>query len=519
MIAPPVAKAWPIAEAESLAAKLGRSPPTKGYVLFAAGYGPSGLPHIGTFCEVLRTTMVMNAFRRLDKNIKCKLFVFSDDMDALRKVPENVPNRKMLEENLQKPLSSIPDPFGEAMSFAAHNNAALCRFLDDFGFDYEFKSATAAYKNGDYDEMLKKTLSRHEQIRDLVAAELGEERRRTYSPFLPIHEGRVLQAEVIAADWKTATITYIHPQSGDELRTSVLGGNCKLQWKADWAMRWAAYGVDYEMAGKDLIDSVRVSAKIARRLGAVPPLEFIYELFLDENGEKISKSIGNGITIDQWLRYAPRESLAYFLYHRPKRAKRLYFDVIPKATDEYLTALKTRHRQNETERAQNPIDHLCFAAAAMPEQTPSFSMLLNLVTAVGGGDADFLWGFVNQGYPKLRADKYPKFDELVERAVVYFTDFIKPTLKPRRPNGDERRALLELAQTLEKMVKENPNGEEIQTAVYEIGKKHRFEPLRRWFITLYEVLLGSSQGARFGSFVALYGIAATATLIRRRCDA
>ena len=510
-------KAWPFQQARALYEHLGEKPPAKGYVLFATGYGPSGRPHIGTFCEVLRTSMVMNAFRKL-YGMECRLFVFSDDMDALRKVPENVPNRRMLEGHLGEPLSSIPDPFGEEGSFAARNNEALRRFLDDFGFTYEFKSATDLYKSGSYDEILKRVLADHQHIRGIVAAELGEERRRTYSPFLPIHRGKILQAEVVATDIEKNLITYIHPQSGERLRASVLGGGCKLQWKADWAMRWAAMAVDYEMAGKDLADSVRLSAKIVRQLRRRPPQNFIYELFLDENGEKISKSVGNGITIEQWLRYAPKESLAYFLYHRPERAKRLYFDVIPKATDEYLLSLKRWQKQDEGERAENPVSHLCFAPTNIADETPSLSMLLNLVTAAGGRDADFLWGFIKHGYPQLRTGKYPKFDELVERAIAYFNDFIKPSLKPREPNDKERRALLELAASLEKLPK-NSGGEEIQKLTYELGKKHRFEPLRLWFVTLYEVLLGSSQGARFGSFAALYGIRRTASLIRRRCDA
>ncbi len=513
----PPPKAWPLKQAQMLYGHLGGKLPKKGFVLFATGYGPSGLPHIGTFCEALRTTMVMNAFRRLYE-MECRLFVFSDDMDGLRKAPENVPNRKMLEENLQKPLSSIPDPFGKHSSFAEHNNAELRRFLDDFGFSYEFKSATALYKNGDYDEVLKKALAKHDEIRSLVAAELGEERRRTYSPFLPIHEGKILQAEVVATDPQNNALSYIHPQSGERITTSILKGECKLQWKADWAMRWAAMDVDYEMAGKDLIDSVRVSGRIARLLGKKPPCNFIYELFLDENGEKISKSVGKGITIDRWLKYAPKESLAYFLYHRPERAKRLYFDVIPRAADEYLAAVKRWQVESEEQRTENPISHLTFAPPKMAGETPSFSMLLNLAAAAVGENAELLWGFIKKGYPQLQRGSYPKFDEMVEYAAAYFTDFIKPALRPRQPTAEERVALLELAEGLEEMPAD-ADAEAIQSLTYEIGKKHRFEPLRSWFSTLYEVLLGSPSGARFGSFAALYGRGRTAHLIKLRCNA
>ena len=460
--------------------------------------------------------MVATAFHKAYQ-MPYELFVFSDDMDGLRKVPSNLPAQQMLEQHLGCPLSSIPDPFGTHKSFAAHNNNKLCQFLDSFGFSYKLKSATDLYKGGVYNPTLKKVLAHHNEIAKIVAADLGEERRKNYSPFLPIHQGKVLQAKVVETDTTNNTIVFIHPHTNKQIRTSILDGKAKLQWKVDWAMRWAHFGVGYEMAGKDLIDSVRVSSKIARVLGAKPPQNFIYELFLDEKGEKISKSSGNGITIEKWLRYAPKESLAYFLYHHPKRAKRLYFDVIPKATDGYIAALKEWWQQSKTEQATNPITHLCFEPRKIEGETPTFSMLLNLATAAGGRDEKFLWGFIQNGYPKLKKGKFEVFDELVKFAVAYFSDFIKPVLNPRDANAMEKSALLELAENLERL-KPNTPAEDIQAIVYEVGKAHKFEPLRGWFSTLYEVLLGSSQGARFGSFVALYGIKETIQLIRQRCQ-
>src|SRR3954469_25961623 len=305
------ARAWPFEEARKLVARTGGKVPAKGYVLFETGYGPSGLPHIGTFGEVVRTTMVRQAFQRLS-DIPTRLFCFSDDMDGLRKVPDNVPNKEMLAQHLGKPLSRIPDPFSnEHPSFGAHNNARLRAFLDRFGFDYEFASSTDYYTSGKFDTALLRMLERLEKVMAIMLPSLREERAASYSPFLPIcpRTGMVLYVPISEHDVKAGTVSYDDPETKERVTLPVTGGHCKLQWKPDWAMRWFALGVDYEMAGKDLIDSVKLSGKICAALGGTPPEGFNYELFLDDKGQKISKSKGNGLTIDEWLRYASPESL------------------------------------------------------------------------------------------------------------------------------------------------------------------------------------------------------------------
>ncbi|MBT7942021.1 MAG: lysine--tRNA ligase, partial [Alphaproteobacteria bacterium] len=350
--------AWPFAEARALLKHLGDKTPEKGYVLFETGYGPSGLPHIGTFGEVARTSMVRHAFHQLS-DLPTKLFAFSDDMDGLRKVPDNIPNKEMVEQHLGKPLTQIPDPFGTHESFGHHNNARLQAFLDDFGFDYEFKSSTDYYKGGLFDDMLLKVLAEYDKIINVVLPTLGNERRATYSPFLPVCKktGTVLQAPVIQRNVEAGTIVY-EDEDGTKIETPVTGGHCKLQWKADWGMRWAGLSVDYEMSGKDLIDSVKLSSKICRILGCTPPQNLTYELFLDDNGEKISKSRGNGLAVEEWLRYAPPESLSLFMYQKPKTAKRLYFDVIPRNVDDYLTHVEKFESQEDAKKLDSPAWHI-----------------------------------------------------------------------------------------------------------------------------------------------------------------
>src|SRR5436189_1487482 len=340
--------AWPFEEARKIVARLKKAP--KDVVIFETGYGPSGLPHIGTFGEVARTTMVRHAFRVLTGDtVKTRLISFSDDMDGLRKVPDNVPNREMMASHLGKPLTRVPDPFSnEYPSFGAANNARLRAFLDRFGFDYEFLSSTECYMSGRFDAALVRVLERFDAVMNIMLPSLREERAQTYSPFLPIspQTGIVLQVPVVAHDATAGTITYEDPDSKERVTTLVTGGRCKLQWKPDWAMRWLALGVDYEMAGKDLIDSVKLSGEINRALGGTPPEGFNYELFLDEKGQKISKSKGNGLTIEEWLRYASPESLWLFMYREPKAAKRLYFDIIPRHVDEYQLLLEAYERQD-----------------------------------------------------------------------------------------------------------------------------------------------------------------------------
>jgi lysyl-tRNA synthetase class 1 len=507
-------KAWPFAEARAVLERIGNTVPEKGYVLFATGYGPSGLPHIGTFGEVVRTTMVRRAFEVLS-DIPTRLFAFSDDMDGLRKVPDNVPNHELLEEHLGKPLTSVPDPFGTHDSFGAHNNARLQAFLDRFGFDYTFQSATDCYRSGRFDAALLTVLRHYERVTQVILPTLGEERRRSYSPFLPVcpDTGRVLQVPVVAHDAEAGTIVY-EGEGGTKVETPVTGGRCKLQWKADWAMRWFALQVDYEMSGKDLIDSVRLSGAICRILGGKPPAGFTYELFLDEQGEKISKSRGNGLTVEEWLTYAPEESLSLFMYHAPKRAKRLFFDVIPKTVDEYLSHLGKYPDQAAAEQLANPAWHI---HGGTPPREPThlgFGVLLNLVSVCNTEDRDVLWGFISRYAPGATPESAPLLDRLVGYAIAYYRDFVKPAKTFRVPDATEAAALADLAEVLEALPVD-ADAEAIQNEIYEVGKRHDFENLRDWFRALYETLLGQSQGPRFGSFAALYGVANTLALVRR----
>jgi lysyl-tRNA synthetase class 1 len=447
-------------------------------------------------------------------------------MDGLRKVPDNVPNKEMLAQHLGKPLSRIPDPFGTHESFAAHNNARLRAFLDQFGFDYEFMSATDCYTSGRFDAALRKVLEHFDQVMAVMLPSLREERAQTYSPFLPVspRTGTVLQVPVIAHDAGAGTIAYQDPDTGERVTTLVTGGRCKLQWKPDWAMRWLALGVDYEMAGKDLIDSVKLSGKICRTLGGVPPEGFNYELFLDENGQKISKSKGNGLTIEEWLRYASPESLSLFMYREPKAAKRLYFDVIPRHVDEYQQLLEAFHRQGARERLSNPVWHIHAGAPPEPDAPLTFSMLLSLVTASNAENADTLWGFIARYRPEVTPQTHPRFARLIDYAIHYFHDFVLPAKQFRSPSAAERAALLDLREALSQLpVDATP--QTVQEVVYEVGRREPFldeggaikgkdgKPgvSHAWFDMLYQVLLGQDKGPRFGSFVAAYGIKNTST--------
>ena len=508
------AKAWPFAEARSILKRTGGTAPDKGYVLFETGYGPSGLPHIGTFGEVVRTTMVRRAFEAVS-DIPTKLFAFSDDMDGMRKVPDNVPQQEMMAEHLGKPLTSVPDPFGTHDSFGAHNNARLQAFLDAFGFDYEFKSATECYTSGMFDETLLKILERHDAITGVIKPTLGEERRETYSPFLPVcpKTGRVLLAKIVETRTDAGTVVY-EDEDGSLVETPVTGGHCKLQWKADWAMRWTALAVDYEMSGKDLIDSVRLSGRICNILGGKPPEGFTYELFLDENGEKISKSRGNGLSVEEWLEYATPESLALYMYNSPKKAKRLYFDAIPRHVDDYLTHLEKFGEQEDAAQLENPVWHIHNGSPPAPEGHVTFGLLLNLVSVCNSEDPAVLWGFITRYAPDATPETAPILDKLVGYSIAYYRDFVKPNKSYRAPSDMERTALEDLVAALN-VLPADADAETIQTEVYEIGKRHDFENLRDWFRALYEVLLGQSQGPRFGSFVALYGKDETVDLITR----
>jgi lysyl-tRNA synthetase, class I len=517
--------AWPFEEAKKIVARLKRKP--KDEVIFETGYGPSGLPHIGTFGEVARTTMVRHAFRVLTGDtIKTRLIAFSDDMDGLRKVPDNVPNKEMLAAHLGKPLTQVPDPFSnEYPSFAAHNNARLRAFLDQFGFDYEFVSSTECYQAGRFDAALMRVLERFEAVMNIMLPSLREERAQTYSPFLPIcpRTGVVLQVPVAAHDAKAGTISYDDPATGERMTTPVTGGRCKLQWKPDWAMRWFALGVDYEMAGKDLIDSVKLSGEICKALGGAPPEGFNYELFLDEKGQKISKSKGNGLTIEEWLRYASPESLSLFMYREPKAAKRLHFDVIPRHMDEYQQFLDGYQRQDDKQRLSNPVWHIHTGNPPTPDMPIAFSMLLTLVSSSNAENAETLWGFIGRYRPGVTPQTHPKLAAMVGYAIHYFRDFVLPEKKFRHPTEIERVALADLRDALSQLPVE-ATAEQIQNVVYEIGRREPFLDKKvakdgrpgvslDWFNMLYQVLLGQEKGPRFGSFAAVYGVQNTVDMI------
>jgi lysyl-tRNA synthetase, class I len=506
--------AWPFQEASALVERYRSAPPAKGYVLFETGYGPSGLPHIGTFGEVARTTMVRRAFE-IVSGIPTRLFAFSDDMDGLRKVPDNLPNKDMVAANLGKPLTSIPDPFGTHESFGHHMNNRLKQFLDRFGFEYEFKSATDCYRSGEFDKALLSVLAHYDAIINVILPTLGDERRQTYSPFLPVCKktGKVLQVPVVERRLDAGTIVY-KDEDGSLVETPVTGGHCKLQWKADWAMRWYALNVDYEMSGKDLIPSVELSSQICTILGGKPPAGFSYELFLDEKGQKISKSKGNGLTIDEWLRYAPPESLSLYMYQSPRKAKRLYFDVIPRAVDDYQTYLEKFPKEEPPKQLENPAFHIHGGKPPQPEGIPGFNLLLNLAGVAHAEDPKVLWGFISRYMPQMSPQTHPFLDQLVRGAVNYYHDFIKPTKKYREPSELEAKGLNDLATWLEN-APADVTAEAIQTEIYEIGKRYPFAELKLWFSALYETLLGQAQGPRMGSFVALYGRTETVNLIRR----
>ncbi|WP_113911842.1 lysine--tRNA ligase [Roseovarius dicentrarchi] len=504
-------KAWPFEEARRLLKRYQGKAPEKGYVLFETGYGPSGLPHIGTFGEVLRTTMIRRAFEAIS-DIPTRLICFSDDLDGMRKVPGNVPNPEALAEHLQKPLTSVPDPFGTHDSFGAHNNAMLRRFLDTFGFEYEFISATEFYRSGQFDEVLLRAAERYDDVMKVMLKSLRDERRQTYSIFLPIHPetGRVLYVPIKHVDAAKGEITF-DTEEGQEMTLPVTGGNVKLQWKPDFGARWAALGVDFEMYGKDHSTNTPIYDGICEILGGKKPEHFTYELFLDENGQKISKSSGNGISIDEWLTYASTESLSYFMYAKPKTAKRMHFDVIPKAVDEYHQQLRAYVGQDTGQRLNNPVWHIHSGDVPTSDMVVPFSMLLNLASVAGTEDKAHLWGFIQRYAPEASAQTHPDLDQAVGHALRYYTDFVKPFKTYRAPTDPERAALTELRDQLASY--DGPRDDEaLQSVVYAVGRD-RFDPLKDWFKALYEVLLGASQGPRFGGFIALYGVEETVQLI------
>ncbi len=503
---------WPFVKAAEILKNRKKEYEKKGFILFQTGYGPSGLPHIGTFGEVCRTTMVIHALKKIS-DIPTKLFTFSDDLDGLRKVPENIPNKEILEKNLNKPLTAIPDPFGKYKSFGEHNNEQLKLFLDKFKFQYEFKSSTNMYQSGVFDEELINVLKNYEKIMNVVIPTLGPDRQKTYSPFLPIcpKTGKVLEIPVVEIDQKNHELVF--DNHGEKFKTKITGGHCKLQWKVDWAMRWSALKVDFEMYGKDLIPSAELSSSICKILGTRPPNGFAYELFLDEKGEKISKSKGNGITIETWLKYATQESLSLYMYQNPQRAKKLYPQVIPKAVDEYLTFLEKFEKQELKEKLGNPVWHIHNGNVPKEKIVILFSELLNLVSASNADNKAVLWKFIKNYNPSIKEQDQPILAQLIEFAIIYFNDIVKPAKKYRSANETEKKALSDLMEVIKK-IPDQAKPEEIQTEVFSIGKKYYSkENLREWFKAIYEILFGEEQGPRMGSFISFFGKNETIQLI------
>ena len=507
-------KSWPFQEARKLLERCRGEVPPKGFVLFETGYGPSGLPHIGTFGEVMRTSMVKRAFEELS-DIPTKLICFSDDMDGLRKVPDNIPNADMLQSDINLPLSRVRDPFGEFSSFAEYNNTKLRQFLDRFNFSYDFASSTEYYRSGVFDELLLKILHAYPKIMEIMLPSLGKERQSTYSPFMPISKktGHVLQVATEEINLSKGTLIYKEPD-GEKVETEVTGGSVKLQWKPDWAMRWCALGVDYEMHGKDLIPSAELGKRLCAELGYNSPEFYNYELFLDENGQKISKSKGNGLSMDEWLKYSEPSSLGFFMFQKPKTAKRLFFDIVPKTVDEYHRHLKAFPNQSVEDKYDNPVWHVHQGKPPFSDLEISFSMLLNLVSASGASNRTTLWGFIEKYASGLDSVKNPGLDKAVGYAVLYFKDFVAPRKTFRLPNSMEEKALCQLRDEL-LVFKGAENAEELQTIVYSVGVNNNFDPLKNWFRAIYEILLGESQGPRFGGFIALYGVKKTVELINR----
>ncbi len=507
--------AWPFVEAKKILRERKIDIEKKGKIILQTGYGPSGLPHIGTFGEVARTSMVVNALNQLTDTPK-EIITFSDDMDGLRKVPDNVPNQNLLNKNLHKPLTDIPDPFNKYRSYGEHNNEMLKKFLNQFNFKYTFKSSTELYKSGKFNNSLKIILKKYNEIMNIIIPTLGKERQKTYSPFLPIcpETGIVLEIPIVEIDEKNSKI--IFDNKGKKIEKSILDGNCKLQWKVDWAMRWYALDVDFEMYGKDLIESAILSTKIIKLLDKSNPSGFAYELFLDEKGEKISKSKGNGITIDQWLKYASPESLSLFMYQNPKRAKKLYKEIVPKAVDEYLDFIEKGINQNELQTLLNPVWHVHNGVMPKEKMIMTFSMLLNLVETSNANSKELLWKFVKKYKQNILEKDHPIFDKLIEYAIKYFNDVIKINKKYKKPNEKEKSALKELIKTLDQCTDEM-SPEDIQTKIYTVGKENGYkENLRDWFKLIYEVVFGEENGPRMGFFISFFGVKETKELIKEK---
>lgn len=503
-------KSWPFVEANRILKKIQNKTPKKGYVLFETGYGPSGLPHIGTFGEVARTSFVMNAFKKLAPEIPVKLLCISDDIDGLRKVPDNLPNKDLIKDNIGRPLTAVPDPFGTSKSYGDHMNKRLKDFLDRFNFDYEFVSATDKYKSGAFNNTMIKVIEKYDELMDLMLPTLGEERRKTYSPVMPIDpdSGKVIEKGVKGVNKEKNTVIY-QDENGAEKEVLALDGNAKLQWKIDFGARWYSFEVDYEIYGKDHLPNEPLYRKICQILGKTPPVNYCYEMFLSEDGAKISKSKGNGISIDQWLKYAPAESLSLFMFQKPKTAKRLHFDVIPKATDEYIAFLNSYlEESDEIKKLDNPINHIHFKEKPSKKCDISYSLLLNLASACNPENDDILWGFISKYEKGLNKESSPFLAKMVESAINYYNDFIKKHKKYRGITQNEQNAMISLKGKLQNVDNiDVRDGKVLQNIIYETGREFGYEKnMKDWFICFYQTLFGQESGPRIGSFIALFGI-------------
>ena len=506
---------WPFVEIRKLLKERKKIIEKKDKITFQTGYGPSGLPHIGTFGEVSRTSMMINALNHI-KEIESELITFSDDMDGLRKVPENIPNNKILQDNLGKPLTDIPDPFKKFKSFGEHNNKMLISFLKKFKFNFIFKSSTENYKSGIFNNSIERVIEKYDEIMNIILPTLRSERKKTYSPFLPIcpDTGKVLEIPVIEVNKKNKSLVF--DNNGKKMKMDIFNGKCKLQWKVDWAMRWFTFDVDFEMYGKDLIESAILSNKICDTMGKQPPSGFAYELFLDEKGEKISKSKGNGITIEQWLRYASPESLSLYMYQNPKRAKKLYYDVVPKAVDEYLTSIEKFNNQKSNEQLLNPVWHIHNGSPPKEKIIMPFSMLLNIVGSSNARSKEVLWKFIKKFHNEIDPKSHKILDELTAYAINYFIDEVEPKKKFKKPNNNEKKALEKLINVLKKTSQNTP-AEDIQTQIYTIRKENGYSNnLRDWFKLIYEVFFGEENGPRMGFFISFFGVKETIDLMEKK---
>jgi lysyl-tRNA synthetase class 1 len=507
--------------ARKILKKINNKTPKKGYALFETGYGPSGLPHIGTFGEVVRTLFVKHAFECLAPNIPTKLICVSDDMDGLRKVPSNIPNQNQVEKYLKQPLTSVIDPFEETSSYGEYMNMKLKSFLDFFSFDYEFISATENYKSGKFNNTMLLVAKNYEQIMKIMLPTLGEDRRKTYSPFMPIDSStnHVLENGVKSIDAQKNTLQYAD-QSNQEQEISIENGCCKLQWKVDFGARWFDFGVDFEIFGKDHLANEKIYKSICKSLGGTPPVTFCYEMFLSEDGAKISKSSGNGISVEDWLKYAPKESLALYMFQKPQTAKRLHFDVIPKAMDEYLSFLKSYHKATqEDQKISNPVFHIHFSNVPNNlEFDINYSLLINLASACNPENEDILWEFIEKYQKNLDKNNSPILSKMVKCAINYYNDFIKPNKHYHSPSHIETKAILQLSDNLKIWKEQNEPNNNLSNVVFDTARENGYDKktMKNWFNLLYKTLLGQNEGPRINSFIEIYGIDNFISLVQNK---